>query len=147
MSPDLILKKLEQMRVLIVELKELLTLSFPEFKNKFTNVRSAERNFQLIVELASDINAHTIAELGGETPDTYRESFKQMAAQKILDEKSLPDFIKSSNLRNILTHEYDFDEDNFIFYKSAKEFIPLYEKYIQSIQKHIKTKAKQPKHH
>ena len=142
MSHDLILKKLEQMRILITELKELLVLSFPEFKKEFTNVRSAERNFQLIVELASDINAHTIAELGAETPDTYRESFKRMAALKILDEESLPNFIKSSNLRNILTHEYDFDEDNFIFYKSAKEFIPLYEEYIRLIQRHLGAKVK-----
>jgi uncharacterized protein YutE (UPF0331/DUF86 family) len=137
MSHDLILKKLEQMITLLAELKELLALPFPEFKNKFTNIRSAERNFLLVVELASDINAHIIAELGGETPDTYRESFKRMATLKILNERSLPDFIKSSNLRNILTHEYDFDEDNFIFYKSAITFIPLYEEYIEAVKKHL----------
>ena len=45
---------------------------------------------------------------------------EQMASLKILKENALPDFTKSSNLRNILVHEYDFDEDNFIFYKSAK---------------------------
>ena len=71
MPNDLILKKLEQMGILLKELEGLLALPFPEFKGKFTNVRSAERDFQLIVELASDINAHTIAELGAETPDTY----------------------------------------------------------------------------
>jgi uncharacterized protein YutE (UPF0331/DUF86 family) len=140
MSHDLILKKLEQMRVLIAELKELFQLPFAEFKLKFTTVRSAERNFQLIVELASDINAHIITEMGAETPDTYRESFRRLCALKIIDEKSLSEYIKSSNLRNILTHEYDFDEDNFIFYKSAKGFIPLYESYIESIKKHLKTK-------
>jgi uncharacterized protein YutE (UPF0331/DUF86 family) len=142
MSRDLILKKLEQMGTLLSELKELLALPFPEFKAKFTNVRSAERDFQLIVELASDINAHTIAELGAETPDTYRQSFTLMATRKILDEKSLPAFIKSSNLRNILTHEYDFDEDNLIFYKSARDFLPLYEQYIQSIRKYLETNGR-----
>ena len=91
----------------------------------------------MTIEIASDINAHTIAEVGVEIPDTYRESFKRMASLKILDEKSLPDFIKSSNLRDILIHEYDFDEDNFIFYKSAKGFIPLYQQYINSIQAYI----------
>lgn len=124
----------------MTELKGLLELPFSDFKKPFTNIRSAERNFQLIVELASDINAHIIAEMGAETPDTYRESFKRIVALKILDDKLLPDFIKSANLRNILTHEYDFDEDNLIFYKSAKGFIPLYEKYILSIQKHLETK-------
>lgn len=134
MSNELIFKKLEQMKILLGELDGLLKLPFPEFKNKFTNVRSAERNFQLIVELASDINAQIIAEAGAETPDTYRDSFKKVAALKIIEEKTLTEFVKSANLRNILIHEYDFDEDNFIFYKSAKEFIPLYEQYIRTIK-------------
>lgn len=140
MSHDLILKKLEQMKKLLLELGELLELPFVEFREKFTNVRSAERSFQLVIEIASDINAHIIAEIGAETPDTYRDSFKRMASLKILKEESLPDFIKSSNLRNILIHEYDFDEDNYIFYKSAKGFIPLYHEYMNSIQTYIASK-------
>ncbi len=123
----------------MTELGELLALPFSEFKSKFTNIRSAERNYQLLIELASDINTHLIAELGGETPDTYRESFKKMTELSVLDKKYMSDFVKSSNLRNILIHEYDFDEDNFIFYKSAKEFMPLYEYYIVSIQNHLKS--------
>ncbi|MFA6554529.1 MAG: DUF86 domain-containing protein [Candidatus Paceibacterota bacterium] len=138
MLNNLILKKLEQMSVLLGELRELLEIPFSEFKSTFKNIRSAERNFQLIIELASDINAQIIADMGAQTPDTYKDSFRRVVELKILDEKSLPDFIRSSNLRNILIHEYDFDEDNFIFYKSAKEFVPLYENYIRSIQKHIR---------
>lgn len=140
MSHDLIIKKLEQIKILLTELKSLLALSFSDFKNAFTNIRSAERNFQLIIELASDINAHVIAEMGVETPDTYRDSFKKMGQLKILREESLPNYIKSSNLRNILIHEYDFDEDNFIFYNSAKEFIPLYDEYIESIRTYLISK-------
>ena len=140
MSHDLIIKKLEQIKILLTELKSLLALSFSDFKNAFTNIRSAERNFQLIIELASDINAHVIAEMGVETPDTYRDSFKKMGQLKILREESLPNYIKSSNLINILIHEYDFDEDNFIFYNSAKEFIPLYDEYIESIRTYLISK-------
>jgi len=137
MSRNLILKKLEQMKILLEELQSLLDLSFKEFKDTFRNIRSAERNFQLIIEIASDINAHIIAEMGAETPDTYRESFKRMATLKIIKEESLPSFVRSSNLRNILIHEYDFDEDNFIFYTSTKAFIPLYENYINSIKSYL----------
>ena len=138
MSHDLIIKKLEQMNILLDELKSLLILPFSEFKKSFKNIRSAERNFQLIIEIASDINAHTVTELGSETPDTYRESFNRMVTLNILDEKLLKDFVKSSNLRNILIHEYDFDEDNFIFYNSAKDFLPLYENYIHAIREYLK---------
>ena len=128
------------MKILLSELKELLDMSFADFKKSFRNIRSAERNFQLIVELASDINAHLIAEAGAETPDTYKESFKRIVSLKIIKEELLPDFVKSANLRNILTHEYDFDEDNFIFYKSAKKFTILYEQYIKLIKAHLTAK-------
>ena len=141
MLNDIIQKKLEQMSLLLGELQELLGVPFIEFKSTFSNIRSAERNFQLIVELASDINTQIIADLGAQTPDTYKESFKRMASLKILKEELLPDFIKSSNLRNILIHEYDFDEDNFIFYTSAKGFIPLYEQYIDLIKRYLVSKT------
>lgn len=140
MLNDLIQKKLEQISVLLKELKGLMALPFPEFKSTFKNIRSAERNFQLIIELASDINAQIVTDLGAQTPDTYRESFRRMAELQVLSESSLPHFIKSSNLRNILIHEYDFDEDNFIFYTSVQEFIPLYEEYIDSIKKYLASK-------
>src|SRR3989338_8669640 len=141
MLNDIIQKKLEQMSLLLGELQELLGVPFIEFKSTFRNIRSAERNFKLIVELASDINTQIIADLGAQTPDTYKESFKRMASLKILKEELLPDFIKSSNLRNILIHEYDFDEDNFIFYTSAKGFIPLYEQYIDLIKRYLVSKT------
>lgn len=121
------------MKILIGELALLADLPFVDFKNKFTNIRSAERNFQLVIELASDINAHISAERGLPVPDTYRESFAQMIKISVLPLKLKNDFIKSANLRNILIHEYDFDEDNFVFYKSLKKFIPLYRDYISLI--------------
>lgn len=125
------------MSLFIRELQELVSAPFSEFKSTFKNIRSAERNFQLIVELASDINTQIVADNGVQTPDTYRESFNKMVELNILDKKSLQAFVKSSNLRNILTHEYDFDQDNFIFYTSTKSFIPLYEEYIRSVQKYL----------
>lgn len=137
MSKEFIFKKLEQMKILVGELALLADLSFSDFKNKFTNIRSAERNFQLVIELASDINAHISSEHGLPTPDTYRESFSQMIKIGILPEKLRNDFIKSANLRNILIHEYDFDEDNFIFYKSLKNIIPLYKDYILFINNYL----------
>jgi len=128
------------MSVLLKELQELLEVPFSEFKSAFRNIRSAERDFQLVIELASDINAQIVTDNGAQTPDTYKESFRKMVELKVLDEKLLPDFIKSANLRNILIHEYDFDEDNFIFYKSAKKLLPIYKTYIDLITKYLASK-------
>lgn len=142
MSKDFILKKITQIIKLISELEELLNISYKEFSSKFTNIRTAERNFQLIVEQASDINNHIILEESSEVPETYRASFTKMEKLGILEKKTINELVKSANLRNILIHEYDFDQDNFIFYKSAKKFIPIYKEYISQIQIYLENKPK-----
>ncbi|MFA5751412.1 MAG: HepT-like ribonuclease domain-containing protein [Candidatus Paceibacterota bacterium] len=142
MSKDFILKKISQIIELLSEIEELLNISYGEFSSRFTNIRTAERNFQLIVEQASDINNHIILEESLEVPETYRASFTKMEKFGILDKKIIKELVKSSNLRNILIHEYDFDQDNFIFYKSVKKFIPVYKEYISRVEKYLSAKSK-----
>ena len=122
---------------LISEMEELLAVPFSEFKKKFTNIRTTERNFQLLVEQASDINNHILLEAGKETPETYRVSFVEIQKFGLIDYQISKELAKSASLRNILVHEYDFDEDNFIFYKSVKKFLPVYNKYISAIHKYL----------
>lgn len=141
MSKEFIIKKLKQITTLISEMEEIIFIPFFEFKKKFVNIRSAERNFQLIVEQACDINNHILLETGHETPDTYRASFTSLEKIGILENKTTKELVKSANLRNILIHEYDFDQDNFIFYKSVKKFMPVYKEYIMAIQKYLNKKS------
>ena len=140
MSKEFVFKKLRQIANLIEELDGFLDVSFSKFSKNRANIRASERNFQLIVEQASDINSHIALESGSNTPDTYKESFKEMEKLGILNNKITKDLMASAKLRNILIHEYDFDQDNFIFYKSVKKFIPIYKEYIVAIEKYYSKK-------
>src|SRR3989338_4134173 len=75
MSRELILKKLEQMKGLLAELERLLGVPAEEFARDLVALRAAERNFELIVETASDVNTQLLLEAGTGTPDTYKQSF------------------------------------------------------------------------
>ena len=97
MSKEFIYKKLDQLLVLLGELQEILILPFSEFKGKFTNIRTAERNFQLIIELASDINTHILIEKNMGVPDTYRESFSKMQKLGIFSDILNKELVKSAN--------------------------------------------------
>jgi len=121
---------------LIRELEGFLDVSFLKFSQNRAKIRAAERNFQLLVEQASDINTHILATLEAKTPDSYWESFREIEKLGIISYKISKDLIKSAKLRNILIHEYDFDQDNFIFYKSVKKFMPIYKDYIVAIEKY-----------
>jgi uncharacterized protein YutE (UPF0331/DUF86 family) len=130
---------------LIEELESFLGVSFLEFNRNREKTRAAERNFQLLVEQASDINAHIAAERSINTPENYWESFRAMERLEILDGKTARELMRSAKLRNILIHEYDFGQDNFILYKSVKKFIPIYKNYIKEIERYYEKQTKKLK--
>lgn len=138
MSKELILKKIEQMKTFLQELARLLERPLSEFIADLTAIRAAERNFQLIVDLASDINTQLLLDAKQETPDTYKQSFLNLTKINAVDSAFAQEIALSASLRNILVHEYDFEEDYKKFYQSATSFLPLYQQYISSILAYLK---------
>lgn len=134
MPSEVLLKKLEQISSLLGELEKLLSVQFEEFYNNITSVRAAERIFQLAVDLAIDINTQIILEHKKGAPDTYRQSFIELGRIGMLPQDLARQISASAGLRNILVHEYDFEEDYKKFYDSAREFVPLYREYIKALR-------------
>ena len=137
MGIEVIEKKLEQIRELLKELGNLLNAPFEKFQHDLTVIRAAERNFQLMVDLASDINTQILVERGEKTPDTYRQSFGDLSKTGVLENSLAQKLAVSAQIRNILVHEYDFEEDYKKFYDSSKNFIPVYQEYVQQIIRHL----------
>lgn len=137
MTREVILKKLEQIKELVAELERLLQDPFDAFVRNLTVVRAAERNFQLVVDTASDINTQLLLERGGKTPDTYRQSFIELAAVGVLSPELAEGLGTTARVRNILVHEYDFEEDYRKFYDAARGAVPLYREYISRISAHL----------
>ncbi|MBI4119116.1 MAG: DUF86 domain-containing protein [Parcubacteria group bacterium] len=103
-------------------------------------LRAAERNFQLIVDLASDINTQILVEKGEKTPDTYRQSFSDLGRVGVLENDLAKKLVVSAQVRNILAHEYDFEEDYDKFYNAAKDLIPVYQEYAKRINLYLNRK-------
>ena len=62
MPNELIFKKIEQIGELVAELEKLLTIPLDAFQRDLKHIRATERNFQLTVDLASDINTQLLLE-------------------------------------------------------------------------------------
>lgn len=138
MSKEIIQKKLDQIGVVIRELQRLLEKSKEEFLKDTVVIRAAERNFQLIVDTSSDILVRTLVDMGKGTPDTYRQSFLQAGKARIIPFPLARKLAESAELRNILVHEYDFEEDYEKFYVSAKSFLPVYRTFMGQMIRRIK---------
>lgn len=137
MSPEIITKKLDQIELLLQDLENLFSRTFDILKKDTTFIRAAERNFQLIVDLASDINTQLLIEKGQKTPDTYKQSFAEMWRIGALSDDLSRQLTESAKIRNILVHEYDFEEDCEKFYRSAKLLLPAFREYTRRIYKYI----------
>ncbi len=72
---ELIRRKLVSLQGYLKELKQLSELSFDEYERDFTKRRAIERLIQLVIETASDINAHVVTEETGTLPKDYYSSF------------------------------------------------------------------------
>lgn len=137
MPNEIIAKKLEQIESLLGELTDFLNVPFCDFGSDIRRVRSAERNFQLIVDTACDINTQILIERGSKTPDTYKQSFTNLGKESVLSAELVEKLARSVSVRNILVHEYDFDEDYEKFFNAAKEMLATYQEYIKVIYEYI----------
>ena len=138
MGKEIIEKKLEQIQSLLKELAEWTSVDFAAFDRTVTLVRSSERNLEMLVELAGDINAAIVLEKQGKTPDSYKDSFLWLKKMGLIEEVLCNKLIDSVKLRNGLVHEYEFELNNRKFYDSInKEFIPGYNEYLQLITKSL----------
>lgn len=133
MAKEILFKKLEQILTLLRELGPLLNRSFADFTKDTLVVRSAERDFQLIVDIAIDVSSQIIIEKGGKAPDTYRQSFLELGRLGVLPAVLAQELAPTASLRNILIHEYDFEADYEKFFSAAKKSISLYEKYCRVV--------------
>lgn len=137
MAKEILKKKLNQMREVMRQLVPLLDYSLEDFKANPIAVSAAERNFQLLVDFACDINSQIVLEYDASPPDTYVQSFLAMAKIGVISHELAKELAEGAKLRNILVHEYDFAESDEQFYHSAKKLLPAYEEYASVIYKTI----------
>lgn len=133
MSTEIILKKLEQIQELIGELESLLNRPFLDFQSNRTISRAAERDLQLIIDIASDINTHILIERGSHVPDTYKQSFSDLIKEGVLVPGLGEKLTLGARVRNILVHEYDLEEDLQKFYLAAKDLLPHFKEYVETL--------------
>jgi uncharacterized protein YutE (UPF0331/DUF86 family) len=136
MDHDLLDVKLNQLVHVLRETEGWLTVPYDEFGRDTKLVRACQRNLQLLVEYASDINGILVLELGTKVPGSYRESFAAVFAMDVVTGLSVEDraaLFASVDWRNDLIHEYEPAESNDVFYTRLKEFLAAYRNYAAGI--------------
>ncbi len=140
MDRDLLNAKLNQLLHVLHETDGWLEIAPDAFGRDTMLVRACQRNLQLLVEYASDINGIVVLEFGKKAPGSYRESFTAVFAMDIGATLSDPDraaLLASVDWRNELIHEYEPAESHLVFYGKLKEFLLAYRNYARAIHSSV----------
>lgn len=89
------------------ELERVLTGSYKAYIEDIRNVRMAERNIEMLVELAADTIVYLFTVRNLPPPDSYRETFLAANREGILPSELARKLADLASLRNRLIHEYD----------------------------------------
>ena len=133
----LVRRKLNKMIKYIGQLEEVNKYTLEDYLDNFFIKRTTERLVQLVVEVATDINAHIVVDEGYSPPDDYYNSFLRLSEIGVISQSFAKELAPSAGLRNRLVHEYEEIDDKIVF-KSIKKAIENYSKYIKIIEEYLK---------
>lgn len=135
MDRTLLAVKLNQLIHVLAETERWLAVSFDDFGRDTKLVRACQRNLQLLVEYASDINGILVLEFGEKAPGSYRESFTAVFAMDAFADLTARDreaLLASVEWRNDLIHEYEPAGSHEAFYEKLKDFMVAYRDYARA---------------
>ncbi len=103
---EVLLRKLQKMQEYLDEIDSYSELAWSEYQGNKQIRRAVERLIQLIVDVAVDINTHSIVDAGGSPPDNAYDSFIKAAEMNIVDKELANEIAPSTGERNILVYDY-----------------------------------------
>lgn len=144
MDTQLLEAKLDQLLHILSETEGWLEVPVESFVQDTKLVRACQRNLQLLVEYASDINGILVLEFGKKAPRSYRDSFTVVFDMEFAS--TLPDADRSALLasvdwRNSLIHEYEPEENSETFYRKLEDFLAAYRSYARVVHARFAQRA------
>lgn len=132
-----ICKKLKQLAFYYQELEQIAAgLTFDNYREQIIIKRAIERDIQLIVECATDINNMILKQLSKGPAKDYFNSFIELANNQVIEMDFALKLAPSIGLRKILVHEYEKIDDLIVF-KSIANVLTFYRQYPQIIAAYL----------
>ena len=132
-TPSIIEPKLVELLRFVQELEQCTSVPYEQFILDFRNTRTAERDLELVIELASDIVNHMLIQRQLPPPQSYRDAFVRAGGADIIDAALADKLVQLSSLRNRIVHEYDAEYDPRRAYEGFKAAPAIVRAFAQTI--------------
>ena len=139
LNKELIQNKINKIEGYAREIEPILKLEHNEILGNYANLRTLERDFQLIVDTVIDINTHLISAENLRAPEDATETFYILGEAGVLPMDFVKKFSPVAGLRNIVVHDYEkIDVEKLI--DDIKSGIDQFGEYAVHIDNFIKKK-------
>ena len=135
-------RKLEHIVSCLDNLRRIARMQPEEYASQdhLIERKATERMLQEAVEAALDINAHLIAELGGEFPAEYYGGFLEVGRLGVITGELAQVLAPSAGLRNRLVHDYETIDDAKVF-AAVGTMLQQYPQYVNAIEGFIESQG------
>ncbi len=117
-------------------IEEIKKQGFESFSNNFRDIQAAKHSLQESIEACLDIGSHIIAEKGFRRADDYKDIYKVLEEERIIDPGLSAKLQEMAQFRNLLVHRYGKIDTKRIFIimsgdiNDIKQFVNTILKYI-----------------
>ena len=133
---DIVVRKLNNIKKYLKQLQKYADVDLAEYQKSFDQQMVVERLLHLLIESAIDINMHLVVSDGQPPPETYYDSFLELAEIGAIPANLAEQLAPSAGLRNRLVHDYD-DLNSAIIHGAIDFALTLYSQYLEQIESHI----------
>lgn len=117
-------------------IEEIRLQGYESFSGSFRDIQAAKHSLQEAIEACLDIGSHIIAEKGFRRPEDYKEIFKVLEEEGIIDPVLSAKLQEMAQFRNLLVHRYGQIDTRRVYIimsedmKDIQEFVKQILKYI-----------------
>jgi len=115
---------------------EIRSQGYESFSGSFRDIQAAKHSLQEAIEACLDIGSHIIAEQGFRRPEDYREIFKVLEENGIIDHVLSEKLQEMAQFRNLLVHRYGQIDTRRIYIIMSDDLKDIQE-FAKSILKYI----------
>ncbi len=87
-------------------IEEIRAQGYESFSNSFRDIQAAKHSLQEAIEACLDIGSHIIAEKGFRRPEDYKDIYKVLEEERIIDPALSAKLQEMAQFRNLLVHRY-----------------------------------------
>jgi len=140
MSPverDVIRRKLDRIVKCLQRIRQAQALTLDEYLNDADLQSVMERQLELAIGAAVDLNIHLLSQLGFGTPADSYSSFIELAKHThVISPELARQLAPGAGLRNRLAHEYE-DIDHHQVYAGLQQALNLFPQYVEAVEAYL----------